>query len=266
MSTEFKVRFDAGEPFAEGRFRYAFKGVFEQPRSKVGQIAVVKKFKDNYIWSRNGWNTTMKVYTRAVEYAKGFVGGDIEFNECLVGKVYKSVGNASSDKIKLNEYVISEEYLKGKFMKWCSNYGHVSYEALSIDSILTAFMHWTWAHSKGQEMVADVQGVKLSNGTYKLTDPAILSVNGEYGITDTSVEGMAMFFIIHQCTPVCSELPVPSLAQFGHMIPTSTLMQGLDLQNSSSGSTIYNHEVKFSPEIKHTIAKIFLAIASKFNS
>ena len=166
-----------------------------------------------------------------------------------------------STKTKVHEVVANEEYLEGTFVKWCNNYGYASSEARGVDQILTAFMHWTWAHSKGHEMVADIQGVKLPNGTYKLTDPAILSVSGKYGITDTSVEGMAMFFLIHQCTDGCKGLPKPTLVHFVGKIPDSMLQEALALQQLSARGTTYGHETKFPPEIRSKLAEAFLAIA-----
>ena len=257
MSDDFRISLIDSEPFAEGRFRYAFKGVFKEPPSKEGQKVVVKKFKDSYIWERNGWDTTMKLYSTAANYANSF-GRNIEYSDCFLGNIAK-VGD--STKLKLDEYVANEEYLEGTFVKWCNNYGYVSSEARGVDQILTAFMHWTWARSKGHEMVADIQGVKLPNGTYKLTDPAMLSVSGKYGITDTGVEGMTMFFLIHQCTDGCKGLPKPTLAHFVGKIPDSMLQEALALQQLSGRGTTYSREAKFLPEIRSKLTEAFLAIS-----
>ena len=73
--------------------------------------------------------------------------------------------------------------------------------------------------SKGQDMVGDLQGVKQSGSMYKLTDPAIMSINREYGVTDTGIEGMAMFFLVHECSDICRGLPKPTLAKFVAKIP-----------------------------------------------
>ena len=68
-------------------------------------------------------------------------------------------------------------------------------------------------------MIGDIQGVKKPGGGYKLTDPAMMSITNQYGVTDTGVEGMAMVFLTHQCTPACSSLPKPTLAHFAGKIP-----------------------------------------------
>ncbi|XP_011409522.1 PREDICTED: alpha-protein kinase vwkA-like [Amphimedon queenslandica] len=238
------------EPFAEGRFRYAFKGRYTEHPTKCGQSIVVKKFKDNYIWELKGWDSTLKIYSKAQEYALGF-GRGLEFTTCETGIVTK-VG--TSTKVKVNEYTVLEDYLEGKYIKWCNNYGYVSTEARGVDQILTAFMHWSWIRSKGEEMVTDIQGVKNGN-CYKLTDPAMLSINREYGVTDTGIEGMAMFFLIHQCSGPCKGLPKPTLAQFVGKI-SDAMMQQL-----SARGTAYTHETKFPEAVRTALIPVFAGIA-----
>ncbi|XP_011405049.1 PREDICTED: alpha-protein kinase vwkA-like [Amphimedon queenslandica] len=244
------------EPFAQGRFRYAFKGHYTKHPTKCGQSCVVKKFKDNYVWEPKGWDSTVKIYTKAQEYTSGF-GRGLEFTECETGIVTK-VG--SSTKVKLDEYTVNEDYLEGNYIKWCNNYGYVSSEARGVDSILTAFMHWSWVKSKGEEMVTDIQGVKNGN-CYRLTDPAMISVKKEYGVTDTGIEGMAMFFLIHQCGSPCNGLPKPTLAQFVGKIPDAMLQQALAFQQLSARGTTYSHETKFSDAIRNALIPVFSAIA-----
>ena len=114
--------------------------------------------------------------------------------------------------------------------------------------------------SKGREMVSDIQGVK--NGShYRLTDPAMLSITKEYGITDTGIEGMAMFFLIHGCSGPCSGLRKPTLAHFVGKIPDSMLQEALALQQLSARVTTYSHETKLSEEIRKALIPVFIAIA-----
>ena len=55
-----------GEPFAEGRFRYAYKGRWAEKSPKLGQRCVVKKFKDTFTWESSGWNNTILMYKKAL--------------------------------------------------------------------------------------------------------------------------------------------------------------------------------------------------------
>uniref|UniRef100_A0A1X7UGV9 Alpha-type protein kinase domain-containing protein n=1 Tax=Amphimedon queenslandica TaxID=400682 RepID=A0A1X7UGV9_AMPQE len=234
--SSWEITFDK-EPFAEGRFRYAFKAQYTKHATKCGQSCVVKKFKDSYIWERKGWDSTLKIYSKAQKYASEF-GRGIEFTECGTGIV-----TAADDcpKVEVDEYTVNEDFLEGEFIKWCNNYGYVSTKARGVDSILTAFMHWSWVKSKGEEMVADIQGVKNGN-RYRLTDPAMISVKRKYGATDTGIEGMAMFFLIHQCSGPCNGLPKPTMGHFVGKIPDSVLQQALAFQQLSARGTTYSHE------------------------
>ena len=247
------------QPFAEGRFRYAYKGTWTEHSPKSGQKCVVKKFKDSYTWELSGWDTTNLMYSKSQEMAKRF-GHNLEYTTC--DDLIVTQLSAEIDKgVRLNEYVVAEEYLDGEFIKWCNNYGYVSQEARGVDYILLAFMHWTWVQSKGREMIADIQGVRLPGGGYKLTDPAIMSTTHQYGVTDTGVEGMAMFFLTHKCTDSCSYLPKPTLAQFVGKIPDHMLQSALELQNFSRRGTTYSHEIKFTAEVKQALSSAFAAIA-----
>ena len=253
-------RFD-NEPFAEGRFRYAYKGKWTQESSTPGKVCVVKKFKDSYTWESSGWDTTLKMYSRAQELAKGF-GNKLEYTGCE-RQIVKECPVEVQRGVRLNEYIVVEDHLEGNFVKWCNNYGYVSQEARGVDCILPSFMHWTWAHSKGQEMVGDIQGVKKPGGGYKLTDPAMMSTTGQYGVTDTGVEGMAMFFLIHECSGSCRGLPKPTLAHFVGKIPDHMLQGALAFQNLSRRGTTYSHEMKFTAEVKQALVTVFMAIAQQ---
>ena len=247
------------EPFAQGRFRYAYKGNWTAPPSKAGQPCVVKKFKDSYTWERTGWDTTLEIYSKAQEYANNFRGGRVEVTGCDVHKVTRSSNPPRG--ARLGEYVVAEKYLEGDFKKWCNNYGYISKEARGEDYVLSSFMHWSWIRSKGQEMVGDLQGVKQRGYMYKLTDPAIMSINREYGVTDTGIEGMAMFFLVHGCSDICRGLPKPTLAQFVGKIPDDVMQQALAFQQLSARGTTYSHEMKFSDEIKKALVPVFTSIA-----
>ena len=247
------------QPFSEGRFRYAYKGKWKSHPTKLNQNCVVKKFKDTYIWKPSGWDTTVTMYSKARELSKIFGNRNIDYTSCDVLTCTSSSGIGRC--VKLNEMVVAEDYLEGHFIKWCNNYGYVSQEARGTDHILPAFMHWSWVHSKGQEMIGDIQGVKKPGGGYKLTDPAMMSITNQYGVTDTGVEGMAMFFRTHKCTPACSSLPKPTLDNFAGNIPEHMLQSALQLQDITKQGTNYTHEMKFTEGVRRTVAATFTAIA-----
>ena len=72
----------------------------------------------------------------------------------------------------------------------------------SYEPVLDAFSHWTHEVTKGQLIVVDLQGTKKQNIFY-LTDPAIHSATGDFGITDKKASGIARFFKTHVCNEIC---------------------------------------------------------------
>ena len=163
---------------------------------------------------------------------------------------------------RVGESVIVEEYIEGNFKKWCNNYGFISPEAETTAISMPAFMHWSWYHNKGQMMIADLQGVKQSNG-YFLTDPVILSDSGnsEYGCTDMGVEGMAMFFIKHRCNVFCNKLPAPRFEDFVRGIPLGTLNLCRTAMPSFQNCTAFASELKFPRPVKDAVLRTFRNVA-----
>ena len=166
--------------------------------------------------------------------------------------------NDPSTTPKLNEYVTCEDYIAGEYKKWCSNYGYIDDSSLS----LPGFMHWSWWYTDADIMVADLQGVRYDDH-YLLTDPAILSLSKSYGVTDTSVEGMAMFFLKHKCGCFCENLPKPKICDFRGIIPKQFLAVAQSLQAQVHSSTTYIRECVFSEFIRAKIAANFIQIASQ---
>ena len=249
------------KPFAQGRFRMAYKGTYTDPPKKAGQTCVVKELKDSYTWKPTDWNMTLDIQREAQKLAEGFnqfssTDHPIHFTDVVVHKVTKSVGRP-----KLNEYVVVEDFIPGTYKKWVNNYGDISDESKSMP----AFAHWSWVHTKGEIMIADLQGVR-GDHEYVLTDPVLLSgtVHGKYGCTDTAIEGMAMFFLKHQCNEFCNSLPKPSVHSVG--IPQSQITAAFQLLQMLSTSTAYSHEMKFPVHVRESLIPVFKAIASGYRT
>ena len=102
---------------------------------------------------------------------------------------------------------VSLKTVSGEWTKWTSNAGYVNSQATG--TVLYAFSHWTWAHTKGEVLVCDLQEVWW-NDHYILTDPVICSNGQIYDETYLGVVGMAHFFNTHKCTSFCSRLPKSS--------------------------------------------------------
>ena len=106
-------------------------------------------------------------------------------------------------------------------------------------------------------MIADLQGVRTAK-EYLLTDPAILSnsFGGQYGCTDTGVEGIAMFFLNHKCNQFCDMYPKPTIQDV-----LTTREANLQIA-SLSASTAYSHELKIPNDLKTRMTAVFPKIAT----
>lgn len=244
--------------FAEGRFRRAYKGTWTAPLWDEGRSCVVKECKASYTWKATDWDETVKITEKAKELANEFntqvrTNRPITYTNVHVMKVVEKFDDKPP---KLNEYVTCEDYIEGEFNKWCNNYGYIG----SGSTSLPAFMHWSWWYTDSELMVADLQGVRKDR-SYLLTDPVIMSLSGNYGATDTSVEGMAMFFMNHQCNSLCNNLSKPSLHHFKGVIPDQYLRAATALLAQVQSSTTYRVEMKFPLEIRARVAARFREIA-----
>ena len=255
------------ESFAEGRFRYAIKGTWLRPKEKEGQKCVVKHMKSSYTWHKTDWDITVKMYKEAEEMAKEFnkfskTTHPIHFTEVVVIKCLSKTNPNNLNGPRLDEYCTTEDFLYGDFKKWVNNYGFFSDATLSTDTSMPAFMHWSWYHTKGEKMIADLQGIRNSNG-YTLTDPVILSLSGEYGATDMGVEGMALFFCLHKCNSFCENLPRPGENDLKSQIPSTQLQSCIQLAKSVRMVTTYTCELRLSVQIRIQLVTKFRDIAAR---
>ena len=244
------------EKFAEGRFRYAIMGTWNTPVSKSGEKCIIKHLKDSYTWKPTEWNTTMRMHRETKQLAESFnkfhsTGGVVRFADVNVFHCVYHPNNEIGGP-KLNEYHIVETYISGKYTKWCNNYGYWNNTEEHV-AMMQAFSHWSWYQTRGQRMIADLQGA-TNNGEYILTDPAILSLNGrEYGATDTGVEGMAIMLLKHTCNLICEHLPKPTVADLYTCIPLSELQDCIKLLYTVNDSTAYNWEQKLSVSTRNKL-------------
>ena len=252
------------QKFAEGRFRNAYKGTWTNPPGRRGRKCVVKEKKDTYTWNPTDWDTSVKIQKKAQELAGSFnfslkPSHPVSFTKVDVLKVVES--NPLSGP-RLHECVLVEDFIPGSFKKWCNNYGFISDEAKTTAITMPAFMHWSWVHTGGEMMVADLQGVRGDDG-YTLTDPVILSTTGTYGATDMGVEGMAMFFIHHECNGICNGLSRPTYWGVITKIPPLYRASCEQLLQQVMSSTTYTFELQFPPDIRATIIQTFREIARR---
>lgn len=78
-------------------------------------------------------------------------------------------------------------------------------EASELGRILGAFSHWTFDFSGGSYMVLDMQGAEYRDGII-ISDPAVISIDQSFGMTDQGAAAILGFFSHHKCNHFCSPL------------------------------------------------------------
>ena len=121
--------------FAEGSFRYAIRGTWLRHLTKQGQKCVVKHQKESFTWKPNEWDTTIKIYKDAQALAKGFnnfykTDRPISFTDVTLMKCIQQHSSGP----KCGEYIVIEDYLDGKYIKWCNNHGFWDQKELTQSS------------------------------------------------------------------------------------------------------------------------------------
>jgi len=258
------ITFDE-EPFAEGRFRRAYMGVYTTPKRRRGEQCVVKEMSEEYMWSAIDWKMTLDTNKVAQDLAEdyntwlshGRYSGRCTFTDVEIWRVTRC---SSGSTLNVGEYTTVEEYLPGRFQKFCNNYGYIAPGAQN--TIMPAFMHWSWWHTGGQTMIADLQGVR-NRSSFRLTDPAILSTNGQYGVTDMGVEGMCMFFLNHQCNRYCSGLPCPTARDVMSKIPPAYLATCTALIDQLQNATSYTHELQLPAHLRAIVCTTLAEVAAR---
>lgn len=267
------------QPFAEGRFRSAYKGTYQFPHEKAGQNCVVKRKKSGFTWEPNGWDMCIKIQEVAQMFAQVYVGYCRNLAQPapfgpLVGIpqqprpayqiTFTKIDRGQVSHGLVTEYVIVEDYLHGNYTKWVNNCGGIS----PASEVLPAFCHWSWVHTKGEMMIADLQGVRRDDiRTYILTDPAILTASGggELGGADTGIIGMVMFFINHTCNPLCCDLPRPTWEGVKASIPAMQLqispVKSFVAQLANRNTVFAQELTALSPDIKAALIHLFKRIA-----
>lgn len=132
---------------------------------------------------------------------------------------------------------------------------------------IQAFAHFTYAASKRNFMILDLQGVyDPHNNTYILTDPAFIScVPGGtmYGPTDMGTAGVKAFFNNHRCNHMCRELIKPDALQVVEIQDnqlTSSLIPGRSNTKSFTKQQTYKTMAKASVVFPHAI-KSFMNVS-----
>lgn len=223
-------------PFNKGTFRYCYKGKIEhilwkrpfmdkyfsndQCVAKVFRNKVAEEKKDlyknfkTYFYSQNVsqiFNSKYEHYNiPKLDFITPYATSLEEHASFNLLFFYSIKSYDQMQKIKENEWIIIEPFIKGKYEKFTNNADCIE---PNIDKTIPFFMHWNWAYSKGEKLVTDIQGVRKKSN-YVLTDPAVQSIDKEYGEGDLGICGLILFLYKHKHNEYCRDLPWPSDKQF----------------------------------------------------
>eukprot|EP01084_Bolivina_argentea_P044241 81438_1 len=136
--------------FAEGSCRYAYAGkIVRGPRK--GTLIVVKKWKQHHVYNDNFWDRDILCHNQCLELVSvwnslNIINKRYELSLPWMSKCMSSNSQSNEkNKICINEWVLCEEYLNGKFIKFNSNSGYIN--SHYINASIQAFTHWTYHYS-----------------------------------------------------------------------------------------------------------------------
>ncbi|OTA95529.1 hypothetical protein M434DRAFT_69283 [Hypoxylon sp. CO27-5] len=185
-------------PFAEGGFRLVVRGTYTEGLRK-GQACVAKWFKTGRVFEKHYFTLDIKAVDKALEIVNRFnqlkiVNRPIKIN---VPNVWAFDNNAGE---WAGQHVLVEPFIHN-YQKFNSNTGYV-HNTSDLGEVMQAISHFSYHISRGQFVLCDLQG-----GVYPhdivLSDPAILSPNREFGVTDLGPDGILSFFSQHRCNSYC---------------------------------------------------------------
>jgi len=222
-------------PFASGACRDAFKATVGTDGTYLGygegSELVIKAMKPA-LWNRGVRLTKIDVdmQNEAVTLANSFTekfkptkGGKpckLYMRGCKLDPCVRDFVNKKGTAIfRKGENTAVEQIINGDWEKFNSNSGWSSGTATLPD----AFSHWTWVQTNGDMLVCDLQGHRGHPGGpkygdddgyyYLLTDPAVLSKDGRFGITDLGERGISNWFARHKCNGMCEGMKRPDRAR-----------------------------------------------------
>jgi hypothetical protein len=237
-------------PFSEGGLRSAYKVEYVVGWRSTDLVVKCYKPTLTHFNTIDSVESDMKIYARASELSasfntmirtlgssSGFIFKPVRFVGVTTGKI-TLIRSTHRCSYELDIPVLLEQFISGAFEKYNSNFGYVHPDSSDVNMITPQCLsHFSWAFSKGTELVCDLQGCRHSD-RYDLTDPAICSIDERYGVTDIGVHGFLRFFQSHKCNSLCNAL---------HLDRLRPSVNGIDLKdlaispNTTMGFLVKEH-------------------------
>lgn len=202
---------DLDYPKSEGHFKFVAYGEFTRGK-RTKQPAVVKWIKPSFSFVDIDEHALLQEEVRASHYALRIVarfnrrcGHNIHVVMPQVWTVTCADRTIDDRSHLLEQPILVEPFLEG-FQKFSSNYGWVNkgLEQSDLGKVLLALSHFSYAVSKEELLLTDLQGGFLEDGSFALTDVALHSADGMFGDSDLGCRGMRKFFDSHTCNEYCN--------------------------------------------------------------
>lgn len=204
------------EKFAEGNFRYVFRGKYEEGE-RAGEECVKKEFKTGCVYESSFFKTDIQTVHKAAGFIKKFNTLGLLSKPIYVTEPEVWVGDPGCS--LAGQKMLVEPMIKGDYLKFNSNTGF----AAADTEAMQALSHFSFHQSGGEFLLCDLQGGRYSN-CYILTDPVVHSRGKEFGPTDLGEKGINNFMAHHKCNRFCGakwSLPAPV-----DLIPTFKAVSG----------------------------------------
>mmetsp|Transcript_15818 Transcript_15818/g.34901 ORF Transcript_15818/g.34901 Transcript_15818/m.34901 type:complete len:310 (+) Transcript_15818:47-976(+) len=236
-------------PFAEGGFRYVYRGVYTSgPRQ--GEECVMKEFKSGGVHEDIFFKEDIEAVKKAGDLIEKFNAAGVVSKGVYLNEPEVWSGNAGRI---AGHKVLVEPMIKGEYFKFNSNTGHAEPDTQSMQ----ALSHFTYHQSKGQYLLCDLQGGRY-DGFYVLTDPVIHSKNKEFGGTDLGADGIENFMAHHRCGRFCS--PSWKMPPAKQLIPKFEAVCGTTFGEAAalfSDEERKDLEIKVKKEMRISIRKLW---------
>lgn len=103
-----------------------------------------------------------------------------------------------------------------------------------------------------------------------LTDPVIMSMDKKYGVTDTGIEEIYLFFHHHTCTSFCKSLDLfmPPKAVLRNLVPQEVLKRCEEKANELNEISAYDVDLEWNEETRTEVAQKLrmMTLAENFRS
>lgn len=215
----------------EGCFRRTYAGTF-LGGNRNQQEAACKKFKREYHHLEDEYFANdFLIAAKCIELAD-------EWNKICEAKKEIMISNGEVHNINGTKYLV--EPLIRFYRKYTSNSGWIDDAGDDALLVMEAFSHYTYHESDEELLVCDLQGryrhdkYRQDRCRFELTDPAICSIDRDYGPTDLGEKGIHSFFANHECNCYCKDDWSRPYAPRQWMDP----MQGTSMFASSTSSLL----------------------------